>query len=232
MKTEDNIRKIAKINSDELLLLSLREDFTKAIFSLRKEIGIPKSGFKNSEGVKKLYEDEEKALLVTEATRSILKDFNISKNYEMTIILYLLYNKLNRTPLNYSIDFKDDYISVGIHKRPTKAEWVLIKNSVNSILKAIESKEFNFLKKFNYPGGAKISRPKRNIKRDLKIVKKSKMLGKKISTVNEIDLSDKYSDSDIEADVFPEKSIKQSQRNVSNIRQIRSRFNRNIKRTS
>lgn len=232
MQTGNKISKIVKINKNELLLLSLNEDFIKSLAYWRKKIGIDKDGFKNQQKVESLYKEIGKSLLVAEAAESLMKDFKISKNYQLAIINKILYGKFNRVPLNYAINLKGDYVSVEIYKRPTKDEWVLIKKGINITLEAIESNNFNFLKKFNYPNGAKVARPKRNIHRDLKILKKSKLLQTSLIDPVTQEFSGRYTAANIEAAVFPESSIKQSRKNIANIRKIRSRYKRDTKGTT
>jgi hypothetical protein len=217
-------KKIAKINKDSLQLLTLNNNFIKEVIFWRKKIGIPKNGFKKekTKDMEKLYKDETRALLVSKATNTILKDFKLSINYDRTIMGYLLYNKIYIAPLNHSINLKGDYVNVEIYSKPTKEEWIAIKNEINGILGAIQRNNYKFLEKFNYPNGNKSLRPKRTIERDLKILKKINKVGTEI--IDPITReSSKYTLGDVEAEIFPEGNIKQSKRNRANIRTIKHR---------
>lgn len=109
MNYEKEIGKIAKINKDSLLLLTLSEDFKKEVIFWRKEIGIPSNGFKDDEtkDIEKLYRDENKAIKVPAATEKIIKKFKLTNNFTKSIMLYLLYNKINSIPTNHGIDLAE-----------------------------------------------------------------------------------------------------------------------------
>lgn len=226
------IQKITKINADTLGLLSIREDFIQEIKNHRQKIGIPINGFDeddNANEVTALYQNINKVDQINLAIDDVLNKYNLSINYEMSIRLYLLYNKLNWTPLNHSINLQDDYISVKIYKRPTKEEWIVIKKEVDNSIAAISSKKYKFLQRFNYPNGLSVSRPKSELKRTIEILKKSKFRGQKIKSNIDEENDDKYSDADIEVETFPEVKIDQSKRNRINIRVTRSRYKRYVK---
>jgi hypothetical protein len=229
------IQKITRINSDKLELLLISEDFVKQIKNYRQKINIPVNGFNEDDDANKitsLYQNIDKINQIDLAINDILNKYDLPSNFEMSVRLYLLYNKLSWVPSNHSINLRDDYISVKIFKRPTKAEWIVIKKEVDNLIAAINSRKYKFLQRFNYPDGLSALRPKPKLKRTLEILEKSTSLGQKIDINSEEGKEYRYSDADIEAETFPEGKVKQSKKNIGNIRVTRNRYKHYIRGTT
>lgn len=232
MNSDQKIKKITRTNEDKLRLLVINEKFLKQVEDYRIKIGIPINGYNadskgDVEKVEKLYKSES-AIKIDERITTLLEEYNITENYRQAITIYFLYNKVAIIPTNFSIKpLRGRYINIEIYKKPTKEDWVVIKKSVDGLITA--SGKYKSLNKLNYPDGASVSRPKPKLKRILKILKKTKLLGQTIESTDLGDKEDRYSYADIEPEVFPEGKIDQSKRNIKNIRTTVSRYKRYIK---
>lgn len=252
MNKQETFNKTRKINEDRLKILELNKDFLHTVKYWRKKIGIPQEGFINNQEdkVSKIFANEKTTFLPSEATNEIIFKFRLTSNYFNSIINYLFYNKFSQIPsANCSIILTDGFINVRIFKKPSKEEWLAMKKQVDVFLKLINTKKITRhgieiyyeptlnktikknLKVFEYPEGVKISKPKPKIDRDIKIINKLKNKNKKIETWTDGEKQVyKYSDENIEAEVFTnEDDLYNSKNNKKNIKTIRHRMNKLIK---
>lgn len=234
------IDKVAKINKDSLELLIINQDFQNEIANIRKKLGIDQGGFTSDELSRDWHKDDietneaQNLIQMSIELKDLLIKFELPKSFENAMSLYLLYNKIGRTPgQNYSIGFIGEHINVLINAKPTKDEWVDIKKHVNEFLDIVQGGKFpNAFKDMYYPNGSKVARPKPKLKRNLEILEKSKLVGKRKTILRNEEETFTYTVADVEAEVFPEGSTKQSKKNKGNIRTIRNRLKAKIKRST
>ncbi len=233
-KSIDITSKIVKINRDDLELLIMKPEFQKDVIGIRKKLNIDICGFNSDESLKNWHHEDMRTneagnmIQLGIESKSLLDKYEFPISFEQTMTFYILRNKLTFIPgRNYSFNFLGRHINVSINARPTKEEWVEIRKQVNEFLDIVKSGKFkNVFKDIHCPRGSKVARPKPKLERNLEILKKSKLLGQEIdASISDEDIEKyKYTDGDIEADVFPIGSVKQSKKNKNNIRAIRSRY--------
>lgn len=114
---------------------------------------------------------------------------------------------------NYAVSFSHENIDIVIYQRPTKAEWVRMKKEINNFLDLSHKKKYNFLAKFNYPGGIAVRKPKPKLKKALDILDDIRD-GKKVDVIEATRFG--------EEDEFVKKT--QSKKNMVSIKVIKHRL--------
>jgi allantoicase len=234
MKIRDCYDKIAKINLDIFKLVIEKQSFKDVIERIRKNFNIPLNGFEDLKIVEQWWY---KLAVISENDKikfslnnfykeinDILIDFKLTDNFRNNILHYIIYNQISAPSYNAAIYPGGKNISIVFYGRPTKCEWQELKRQVELFLNLSSKKKYRFLKGQNYPFGDKVLKPKRNIDRDLKIIRLSKKKGEKILDISTRKYIGNYNDKSIEAEVWESESVKESMNNEKIIRKVRERI--------
>jgi hypothetical protein len=209
----ESVKKISKINGDAIKLLMINSYFNEDILKLREKYGIEiTSDYLTAED--RIISIGKYGELLSSIKR-VLRKYKLTDNFLSSIKQYLLTNKIISIPAsNYAIDLSDGVIKILVYQKPTKQEWVNIKKEVNHFLDLILKNKYTWLSEhLNYPYGAKVKRPKRNIDKNINILKRAKA---------------GQSNNDIEFEIYDDENEipnnKTISKNINKIRSIKRRY--------
>lgn len=209
----DSLKKVLKINKDTIKLLMINPHFMRDISLIRKKYGIE---------IENDYTTIEDGIISAgkyaqflSSIKILLKKFKLSDNFLNSIKQYIFTDKMISIPAsNYAIDLSGDLIKVLIYQKPSKQEWLHIKNEVNHFIDLTSKNKYLWLSEnFNYPDGIKRKNPKSNIDKNIEVLKEAK----KGKSDNDIEFSKYY-------DENSELSKKQILKNINKIRSIKRRY--------
>ncbi|KKR21561.1 MAG: hypothetical protein UT48_C0006G0013 [Parcubacteria group bacterium GW2011_GWE2_39_37] len=201
----DVVKKIAKINKDMMTAVTLRPDFINQVKEIRLKYGIDSGKFTDDETVieswlMNLYKNRSEFDNFNKEIENLLLDFKLPNNFNRTMNSYVVVNQIQHIPGNNCVmEFSNKEIKLVIYQKPMKEEWLFIKKRIDKFLEFSQQQKFNFLKQYNYPQGRRTLKPKPKLGRDVEILELSKKLGEKVKG---FDYEYKYSDKDIEAEIF------------------------------
>jgi hypothetical protein len=162
-------KKTSKISYDTVKLLEISRAFNNDIDKIREKYGIkvekrasnlPMTAaeiLKNNRG------DQFKKDI-----RDILIKNKLPNNFFDAVTEKIIYGRFISIPASsYSIALSPNNIHIVIYQRPTKLEWNSIKKEVDEMILS----DNDYMKRFNYPGGTKIRRPKKDIDKTIDVLK-------------------------------------------------------------
>jgi hypothetical protein len=213
-------KKVAQINKDIFKALLLSDRFKNEVKKIRKEFNISADGFKNNKDISAWQKNAENIINnFSEEINKAIKTFKLSKNFDLTLRTYLVTGEMAWIPAsNFAISPNNDLINLVIYRKPTKREWLCIKNNVNNLISLEPKNRFITFKENNYPFGSKIVKQKRTLERDIRAINLR---------------SKKTNYQEIENDLFPDEDdnefkIKRGD-SIKNIQKIKTAINRRKK---
>jgi len=163
-------KKESKISDDTIKLLGISRTFNDDIDKIRKKYKIKvKNRTSNMPMTAIEISEADKGKEFKRDINNILIRNKLHNNFFYTVLEKIIYGRFISTPLSsYTIAISDKNIHVVIYQKPAKWEWNSIKKEVDELI----SSNNEYMRKFNYPGGLKIRRPKKDIDKTISVLKK------------------------------------------------------------
>jgi len=204
-------KKTSKISTDTVKLLEISRTFNDSIGKIRGKykIKVEKRASNLPMTAAEILKND-KGNQFKQDIRGILIKNKLPNNFFDAVMEKIIYGRFISIPASsYGIALSPNNIHIVIYQRPTKLEWNSIKKEVDEMILS----DKDYMKKFNYPGGTKVRRPKKDIDKTLSILKS---------------VGAGESNSDIEFDKFynenAEMSNKTINRNKGKIKSIKRRY--------
>lgn len=163
-------KKASKISDDTIKLLGVSRTFNNDVDKIRKKYKIKVKNRRSNmpmtaDEIREADKGEEFKLDI----HNILVKNKLHNNFFYTVLEKIIYGRFISTPLSsYAVALSDKNIHVVIYQKPAKWEWNIIKKEVDKLI----SSNDKYMKKFNYPGGIKVRRPKKDIDKTTSILRK------------------------------------------------------------
>lgn len=166
-------KKASKISDDTIKLLKISRTFNNDIDKIRKKYKIQvKDRTSNMPMTAAEIREADKGEEFKRDIYDILVRNKLHNNFFYVVLEKIIYGRFISTPLSsYAIALSDKNIHVVIYQKPAKWEWNAIKKEVDKLI----SSNDEYMKRFNYSGGIKVRRPKRNIDKTLSVLKMAKV---------------------------------------------------------
>lgn len=162
-------KKASKISKDTIKLLEISRTFNNDVDKIRKKYKIRVKNRRSNmpitaDEIQEVNKDGE----FKRDINNILVRNKLHNNYFYTVLEKIIYGRFISMPLSsYAIALSDKNIHVVIYQKPAKWEWNSIKKEVDELISSSDE----YMRKFNYPGGLKVRRPKKDIDKTLSILK-------------------------------------------------------------
>ena len=204
-------KKISKISKDTIKLLEISRTFNNDVDKIRKKYKIKVKNRRSNmpmtaDEIQEVNKDGE----FKRDINNILVRNKLHNNYFYTVLEKIVYGRFISVPLSsYAIALSDKNIHVVIYQKPAKWEWNSIKKEVDELISSSDE----YMRKFNYPGGLKVRRPKKNIDKTLSILR----MVKAGESNMDIEFSEFY-------DENASMSSKKKKKNKGKIKSIKKRY--------
>lgn len=151
-------KKASKISNDTIKLLEISRTFNNDINKIRGKYKIKvKNRTSNMPMTAAEIREADKGEEFKQDINDILVRNKLHNNFFYTVLEKIIYERFISTPLSsYAVALSNKNIHVVIYQKPAKWEWNIIKKEVDKLI----SSNDEYMRKFNYPGGLKVRRPK------------------------------------------------------------------------
>jgi hypothetical protein len=163
-------KKTSKISLDTIKLLEISRTFNDGIGKIREKykIKVEKRAsnlpMTASEILKNNRGDQFKKDI-----RDILIKNKLPNNFFDAVMEKIIYGRFISIPASsYGVALSAHNIHIVIYQRPTKLEWNSIKKEVDKLIMS----DNDYMKRFNYPDGTKVRRPKKDIDKTISILRR------------------------------------------------------------
>jgi len=166
---DDTYKKTSKISMDTVKLLEISRPFNDDVDKIRKKYKIKvKNRTSNMPMSAAEILENDKGDGFKHDIMEILIRNKIPNNYFFALLEKILYDKFISIPASsYSIALSATNIHIVVYQKPTKLEWNDIKKEVEQLI----SSNTEYMRKFNYPNGTKVRRPKKDIDKTIDVLK-------------------------------------------------------------
>jgi hypothetical protein len=166
---DNTYKKTSKISMDTVKLLEISRPFNDDVDEIRKKYKIKvKNRTSNMPMSAAEILENDKGDGFKHDIMEILIRNKIPNNYFFALLEKILYDKFISIPASsYSIALSATNIHIVVYQKPTKLEWNDIKKEVEQLI----SSNTEYMRKFNYPNGTKVRRPKKDIDKTIDVLK-------------------------------------------------------------
>lgn len=163
-------KKASKISNDSIKLLEISRTFNNDIDKIRGKYKIKvKNRTSNMPMTAAEIREADKGEEFKRDIHDILVRNKLHNNFFYIVLEKIIYGRFITTPLSsYAIALSDKNIHVVIYQKPAKWEWNTIKKEVDKLI----SSNDEYMKRFNYSGGIKVRRPKKDIDKTISVLRK------------------------------------------------------------
>jgi hypothetical protein len=204
-------KKTSKISTDTVKLLEISRTFNDGVAKIREKYKIKvEKRVSNLPMTAAEILKNDRGDQFKQEIRDILIKNKLPNNFIDAVMEKIIYGRFISIPASsYGITLSPNNIHIVIYQSPTKLEWNSIKKEVDEMI--LSNKDY--MKRFNYPGGTKVRRPKKDIDKTVNVLKKIQ------AGVSNSDIEfDEYYDENAEMDKNVDK------RNVGKIKSKKRRY--------